>query len=91
MWRTILSGEYCRYGGDEFVILVRADDEAEMKELKSRINQNLAELNQNARAPYDLTVSIGIARAKREESLQRVIEKADEVLYDEKRNQQASH
>jgi PleD family two-component response regulator len=72
-------------------MFVRADDEEEMKELKSRINQNLAELNQKASAPYDLTVSIGIARAKREESLQRVIEKADEVLYDEKRNQQASH
>jgi diguanylate cyclase (GGDEF)-like protein len=76
-----------RYGGDEFVILVRADDEAEMKELKSRINQNLAELNQKASAPYDLSVSIGIARAEREESLTEVIEKADEELYEEKRNQ----
>ena len=75
-----------RYGGDEFVMLVRADDEAEIDGLKSRINQNLAEMNREADAPYDLTVSIGTARAEREEPLKAVIEKADKELYEEKRS-----
>ena len=79
-----------RYGGDEFVMLVRAEDEAEIEGLKNRINQNLAEMNREADTPYDLSVSIGIARAEREESLKEVIEKADKELYEEKRSQQTS-
>lgn len=78
------------YGGDEFVMLVRAEDEAEIEGLKNRINQNLAEMNREADTPYDLSVSIGIARAEREESLKEVIEKADKELYEEKRSQQTS-
>ncbi len=79
-----------RYGGDEFVMLVRTDDEAEIEGLKNRINQNLAEMNREAGTPYDLSVSIGIARAERDEALKEVIEKADKELYEEKRNQQTS-
>lgn len=79
-----------RYGGDEFVMLVRAEDEAEIEGLKKRINQNLAEMNREEDTPYDLSVSIGIARAEREESLKEVIEKADKELYEEKRSQQTS-
>jgi diguanylate cyclase (GGDEF)-like protein len=79
-----------RYGGDEFVMLVRADDEAEIEGLKNRINQNLAEMNREADTPYDLSVSIGIARVEREDSLKEVIEKADKELYEEKRSQQTS-
>lgn len=73
-----------RYGGDEFVILVRTDDERALEALRGRINDCLAELNRAAAAPYELSVSIGIARAQQGKTLKALISEADEKLYKEK-------
>ncbi len=74
-----------RYGGDEFVILAKADDPDAIDALKERIAGNLIQLNREARAPYDLSVSIGVARAEKEKPLKELIERADAALYAEKR------
>lgn len=73
-----------RYGGDEFVILAAAEDPREIDTLRERIGQSLAELNRVAKAPYDLSVSIGVARAAPDMSLKDLIAKADTYLYQEK-------
>ena len=73
-----------RYGGDEFVILARADDEKTIEGLRFKINQHLTELNRKASAPYELSVSIGITRAERDKTLKALISEADEKLYVEK-------
>lgn len=38
-----------------------------------------------SKAPYDLAVSIGVAKANRGKSLKTVLEEADAALYEEKR------
>lgn len=73
-----------RYGGDEFVILVEAE-EAVALELKTSINRNLAELNEKSDVPCPVTVSIGIARASKDKNLKALITDADEGLYQEKK------
>lgn len=74
-----------RYGGDEFVVLVRADSEQEIAQLRERIDRVLAELNKAADAPYELSVSIGVAAAEKGKSLKTLIAQADTVLYEEKK------
>ena len=75
----------CRYGGDEFVILAWSLDEEGVEQLKESINSNLKILNHEAASPYELTVSIGAARAVRGQKLSELIELADEKLYIEKK------
>lgn len=74
-----------RYGGDEFVMLVRADSEQEIAQLRDRIKRVLSELNRAANAPYELSVSIGVAAAEKGKSLKTLISQADTVLYEEKK------
>ncbi len=73
-----------RYGGDEFVILASAERPEEIEALQERIDARLAELNRDANAPYELTVSIGAARANAGEPLKELIDRADMLLYQEK-------
>lgn len=78
-----------RYGGDEFVMLVRTRDVREIDNLMEYINNCLAEMNAKAGAPYELSVSIGFTRADKQECLKEVIERADEKLYEEKQRRRA--
>lgn len=71
-----------RYGGDEFAMLVRSEDSREITVLKERIHTSLAQLN--AGAPYELSVSVGMARAEKDKPLKQLIEEADAMLYEEK-------
>lgn len=73
-----------RYGGDEFVILARADSTEEVRELSRLINSELERLNREANAPYDVSVSIGIAKAEATLPLKELIAQADRELYEEK-------
>lgn len=72
-----------RYGGDEFVVLVQLEEEADVERLRKCISEELATLSRGL--PYSLTVSVGIARAEKGRDLQTVIEEADARLYEEKR------
>ena len=73
-----------RYGGDEFAILVWCDSESDIKMLKDRINDSITELNEEASAPYELSVSIGYEKAEHDMSLKDLIGSADKYLYDAK-------
>ena len=73
-----------RFGGDEFAILVWAENEDEITALEQRIHTSLANLNARAHSPYELTVSIGHEQASRDLPLKDLIEKADARLYEEK-------
>ena len=74
-----------RYGGDEFVVLASSEDGATNEELKNNINERLAELAEEEKLPFDLTISIGIADLDGDDSLKDLIEKADAAMYDEKK------
>ena len=77
-------GSVYRIGGDEFVILAWADEYDRVVELKDKIKQTLYELNIKEKAPYPLSVSIGIAKCEQDLTFLRLIERADEELYREK-------
>jgi diguanylate cyclase (GGDEF)-like protein len=48
-----------RYGGDEFIIITKTENEDLVKELCSDIKAALIRLNNEAGAEYELTASIG--------------------------------
>ena len=73
-----------RYGGDEFIILVKADNEQMIADLKNGINSELHTLNEDAKAPYDLTISIGVSKVVKGLNLNELVNSADELMYKEK-------
>ncbi len=75
-----------RYGGDEFVILIYTDDPLVVDDLKDKINYHLEVLNEKISAPYELSVSIGYAKAVPKLDLKDLIEEADKELYEAKRS-----
>ncbi len=73
-----------RYGGDEFVILVWAGSEENIRLLCSSISSELKKLNDADNAPYELTLSFGTALASDDMTLEEVIQVADSELYEVK-------
>ena len=70
-----------RYGGDEFIVIVEAfrkDADA----LADAIRDELRQRNENAGAPYELTVSIGIAACAPDATPKSFIADADAALYE---------
>lgn len=76
-----------RYGGDEFIIVTKTDDENQVKSLCSGIKSEMIRLNGEAGAKYDLTASIGYSSYCGDiHDFQNALAKADEALYEEKKN-----
>ena len=74
-----------RYGGDEFILILRTNKEEEIRELNRKIRKILAEKSRAEMLPYELTVSIGYARMDPPlDSFQKCMEQADVQLYREK-------
>lgn len=74
-----------RYGGDEFIVVTETDNEFEVERICDGIHMMLALENHKAKAPYQLTVSIGSARCNSSmHSIYDLIEKADQELYRKK-------
>ena len=74
-----------RYGGDEFIVVTETDNDFEVERICDGIHMMLALENHKAKAPYQLTVSIGTARCNGgTHSIYDLIEKADRELYRKK-------
>ena len=76
-----------RYGGDEFVVLARAENDRIINEFTENVHFRLDELNKQAGAKYELKVCIGMARTDSVEDrpIKELLAAADEKLYDQKR------
>ena len=71
-----------RYGGDEFTIIYRTENEDEISNLTNEIKQNLkASINDLG---YEITASMGYSRLNDFTNSSDAIKKADEMLYQEK-------
>lgn len=81
-----------RMGGDEFTVLVvdAATDNEEV--IQNRLRDNLAAANEVRNTPYELGVSIGITRipADSSDSIEKLLTKADEAMYEHKRSRKAA-
>lgn len=74
-----------RYGGDEFIIVAKTEDEDKVKELCGTIKDTLNRLNSEANSEYDLTASIGYSSYSGDVmKFQEALGQADEALYKEK-------
>jgi len=72
----------CRYGGEEFVLLLTALDEEEAYKLVERIRENM----EHSAIMYEeeeirITCSIGLAEFLETDTLDSAVKKADEALY----------
>lgn len=75
-----------RYGGDEFIIVTKTDNEELVKDLCTKIKATLVRLNNEAGAKYELTASIGYSSYCGDIfAFQDALAKADEALYEEKK------
>ena len=74
-----------RYGGDEFIIVAKTDNEEKIKELCAEIKNTLRRLNEESGAPYELMACIGYAHYSGDiKNFQEALGSADEALYEEK-------
>lgn len=77
----------CRFGGDEFALIVHAEQTEAVEFLIYEIRRCLDEISVSEQLPYPLSVSIGFDEwEKGRESFQDCLQHADEKLYEEKRN-----
>ncbi len=76
-----------RFGGDEFVILLPETEKETFEAPAERLRLNLRAFNDQKAHPYRLSMSLGAAAYDPEEpsSLHRLIEQADQAMYDDKR------
>lgn len=74
-----------RYGGDEFIIIAKTENEELIRALSNTIKETLIRLNEESGAGYELTASIGSACYCGDiTDFQAALNKADEALYEEK-------
>jgi diguanylate cyclase (GGDEF)-like protein len=81
-----------RLGGDEFTALgIHASDDS-VQMMTARLEENLREVNGGSGRRYELEFSVGVARFDPKEmgSIEELVAKADEALYEQKRSKQHS-
>jgi len=87
------STEVCaRFGGDEFLIFSHSKTVEEAENLKAKIMAEIANKNKTHDASYELSASIGysISEASHQVPLFKLITKADEKMYEEKKRKRNS-
>lgn len=77
-----------RFGGDEFILIVHAHGEDELKGLCMNIRSRISEACRAAQTPFRLSVGIGYDElAGERDSFAECMKRADEKLYSDKRLQ----
>ena len=75
-----------RIGGDEFVVLAE-DDTGVTEDIVARLRRRVEHVNARAGRPFRLSLSIGAIDWEHgdQATLQELIERADQSMYDDKR------
>lgn len=75
-----------RYGGDEFILIVRPADESEMDKLISDLREGIIKKCESENKPYRMSVGIGIDKLVRSEAeaFTKSLKRADEKMYENK-------
>lgn len=77
--------KFSRWGGEEFLVMLPSISAAEGMNAIERLRQSIETLEIPGYPQLHITFSAGVAQAKIGESLEHLIERADEALYDAKR------
>ena len=75
-----------RTGGDEFVLVQRSISQEELDGMIANIRHELAEISEKEKAPFCLSVSVGMTLTSPEsgKSMEDYVREADEIMYQEK-------
>ncbi|MDA3810450.1 MAG: GGDEF domain-containing protein [Spirochaetaceae bacterium] len=76
----------CRYGGEEFSVILPATSLADAAEVSERIRLRFEMAEDTDERMHGITVSIGVAQFKEGETADNIIERADRALYVAKEN-----
>lgn len=75
----------CRYGGDEFTLIMHTDGSETPEDLADKVHETIAESCKEANLPYKLEMGIGWDKLEREnDTPQKCIARADRRLYEAK-------
>lgn len=74
-----------RWGGEEFIILLRATDEESAINFSERIRIGI-QRELNPELPFSLTISIGLAQYQDNDTLEALTDRADKALYHAKQS-----
>jgi diguanylate cyclase (GGDEF)-like protein len=82
----------CRLGGDEFAILMIDASEETAGIVRGRLMEKVERLNREGNRPYRLSLSLGmlLCESDEAESLEKLLEKADALMYQEKKKKGAN-
>lgn len=78
----------CRYGGEEFALILPQTDVTSAGRVAERIREDFGQkaFDVGQEKPVRVTVSIGVAELLEDDSAFSLLKKADDALYDSKRN-----
>lgn len=77
----------CRYGGEEFVMVLPETAETQALELGEMLRKTIEKTAFHFRGePVNVTISIGVAQFTKPESIEQVFERADSALYKAKQS-----
>jgi len=79
-------GVTCRYGGDEFIILMNVKSHKEIIDMIDTINNKAALFNESENTPYAINFSIGCGTYNnKRESIDDFLKKIDDSMYEDKK------
>ncbi len=74
--------EICRYGGEEFLFILQNTEIAEGKEVAERVRRRIGSDAIHARnEELNISLSLGVAQAREDDSVDTLIDRADAALY----------
>ena len=75
-----------RYGGDEFILIVRPADDSEMDNLISDLREGIIKRCESENKPYRMSVGIGVDKLERseEDAFAKSLKRADDKMYENK-------
>lgn len=77
-------GKIYRIGGDEFIVIVKNTDEAEVRAILDKIQSCRAAYNAQSEMPVEFAVGVSFAQTD-DSSYEKVVARADKEMYDNKR------
>lgn len=87
MLRTVVGdkGVLCRYGGDEFIVLMYINSQKEITDMIEKIKTRAMLFNESEKKPYRISFSIGYGTYEnKHDSIDDFLRKIDVSMYDDK-------
>jgi len=74
-----------RLGGDEFSIFILSQHGTDSEQaILTRLEANIAQENRSGELPFSVAISFGVAKFEKDETLEHVMIRADQLMYESK-------